>query len=183
MKREKIVIWEKEEYNYPMAFGFVPNMMAYLHDDAAVRPCMLVVPGGGYCGVSPTEGEIVAKKFYEKGFHTFVLTYTTNLLMQAPLKKQPMKDLSRAIRIIRERAEKERINPHQLVICGFSAGAHLCGSICVHYADVEDENETYKEISNRPDAAILSYPVITSGERLTRNHSPLYWVMEQTNQN
>lgn len=90
MRTEKITIWEQGEYDYPMAFGFEPNLRTYLHEDETVRPCMLVVPGGGYCIVSPTEGEIVAKKFYEKGYNAFVLTYTTNLLMAAPLKKQPI---------------------------------------------------------------------------------------------
>lgn len=165
MKNFNIPIWKTEEYTYPMAFGFVPNITAYLHDeDTAIRPCMLVVPGGGYCVVSPTEGEIVAKKFYDMGYQAFVLTYTTNLLMAEPLKDQPMKDLSRAIRLIRSKAESYRVNPEKLMICGFSAGGHLCGSVCVHYQDVEEKSEFYKEFSNRPDAAILSYPVITSGE-------------------
>ena len=48
------------------------------------------------------------------------------------------------------------------MVCGFSAGAHLCGSLCVHWQDVEDNG--YTGISNRPNGAILSYPVITSGE-------------------
>lgn len=111
MKQQKITIWENEEYGYPMAFGFVPNIMAYLHDDDQVRPCMLVVPGGGYCVVSPNEGEIVAKKFYDMGFQAFVLTYTTNLLLSVPLKMQPLKDLSRAIRIIRKKAAEFSVDP------------------------------------------------------------------------
>jgi acetyl esterase/lipase len=169
LKKENIVIWEKGEYSYPMAYGFVPNLRAYLHEDDKERPCMLVVPGGGYCVVSPTEGEIVAMKFYEKGYQAFVLTYTTNLLHAAPLKDQPMRDLSRAIRMIRARAAEEKIDPERLVICGFSAGGHLCGSVCVHYGDIEEKNEKYIGISNRPDAAILAYPVITSGEKAHRD--------------
>lgn len=165
MRKLNLAIWEKDEYKYPMAFGFVPNITAYLHEeDEEIRPGIIVVPGGGYCVVSPTESEIVAKKFYEMGYQTFVLTYTTNLLMAAPLMEQPMKDLSRAIRIVRSSAEKYRINPDKLVVCGFSAGAHLCGSVCVHYEDINDDSELYQKFSNRPDAAILSYPVITSGE-------------------
>lgn len=164
-QQEKITIWKENEYDYPLAFGFVPNIVSYLHDDEQIRPCMLVVPGGGYCVVSPTEGEIVAKKFYEKGYQAFVLTYTTNMLMMEPLKKQPMQDLSRAIRYIRKHAEEFCVDPEKLVICGFSAGGHLCASVCVHYGDVQDECEEYQNISNRPDAAILSYPVITSGEK------------------
>lgn len=165
MQNEKTVIWEEGEYSYPMAFGFVPNIMSYLHEDGKVRPCMLVVPGGGYCVVSPTEGEIVAKRFYEAGYQAFVLTYTTNILMSAPLKTQPMEDLSRAIRYIRKHAGEFRVDPGKVVVCGFSAGGHLCGSVCVHYNDIADKSEKYAGLSNRPDAAILSYPVISSGSQ------------------
>lgn len=164
MLTKRINIWKQDEYTYPLAMGFQPNLVTYLHEDEAVRPAMIVVPGGGYCVVSPTEGEIVAKKFYEMGYQAFVQTYTTNMLMEAPLGKQPMRDLSRGIRYVRKHAEEFRVRPDQLVICGFSAGGHLCGSVCVHYEDVTESNPEYDGISNRPDAAILSYPVITSGE-------------------
>lgn len=164
MKTSRIDLWKDGEYTYPLAFGFVPNMVTYLHDDDEVRPCMIVVPGGGYCMVSPTEGEIVAKKFFSFGYNAFVVTYTTNLLFKEPLKDQPMKDLSRAIRMVRKDADKFCIDPAKITICGFSAGAHLCGSVCVHYLDVNDTDPQLDVISNRPDAAILSYPVITSGE-------------------
>lgn len=46
-------------------------------------------------------------------------------------------------------------------MCGFSAGGHLCASLCTHYEDIPDP--IYGEVSNRPDAAVLAYPVITSG--------------------
>ncbi len=165
MTTQKIILWEKEEYQYPEGYGFIPFLMTYIHDeDEIIRPAVIVVPGGGYSMVTPTEGEIVAKKFYEKGYNTFVCTYTTNILFQTPLKEQPMKDLSRAIRIVRKHAAEFQVNPDQIAVCGFSAGAHLCGSVCVHYRDVEDTKEEYQNISNRPDVSILSYPVITSGE-------------------
>lgn len=128
---------------------------------------MLVVPGGGYRFVSPSEGEIVALKFYEMGYQAFVLTYTINMLQLLPLGKQPLMDISRAVRYIRKNAESFGADAHRLAVCGFSAGGHLCGSLCVHYKDISD-NESYNGISNRPDAAILSYPVITSGEKAHR---------------
>lgn len=166
MVTNSYLLWSEEEYSYPMAFGFVPNIVSYIHDeDDAIRPAIIVVPGGGYCSVAPTEGEIVALEFYQKGYNTFVLTYTTNLLMSTPLKTQPMKDLSRALRIIRKDACDLKINPNQVAVCGFSAGGHLCGSVTVHYDDIAEENELYQRYSNRPDATILSYPVITFGEK------------------
>ncbi|CDB01335.1 putative uncharacterized protein [Lachnospiraceae bacterium CAG:215] len=168
MISERYDLWETGEYDYPVAFGFIPNLVGYLHEDMEKRPCILVVPGGGYCVVSPTEGEIVALEFYKKGYNTFVCTYTTNLFGIAPLLDQPMKDLSRAIRYIRANAGAFHVKENELTICGFSAGGHLCGSVCVHYEDVKDENPKYSDISNKPDAAILSYPVITSGEKAHR---------------
>ena len=164
MKTEKVVLWDENEYSYELAYGFVPNFVCYMHEDGEIHPCMLVVPGGGYCLVSPTEGEIVAKKFYSYGYNAFVLTYTTNLPMCAPLKDKPIRDISRAVRLLRRDAVRFGIDPDRLAICGFSAGGHLCGSLSVHYSDVIDEREELAGISNRPDAAILSYPVITSGE-------------------
>lgn len=166
VKRIYFDLWGSGEYDYPLAFGFTPNVHGYIHEEnAMIRPCMLVVPGGGYFMVSPAEAEIVALKFYEKGYNAFVCTYTTNPLESVPLKTQPMKDLSRAIRCIRKHSAEFEIDPAQVVVCGFSAGGHLCASVCVHFDDVPDSNPAFSAISNRPDAAILAYPVITSGDK------------------
>ena len=163
-----IYLWTKEEYRYPCAGGFLPNITAYLHDDEKLRTAMLVVPGGGYALVSPTEGEIVAKKFFEEGYQAFVLTYTTNMFQVMPLGKQPLKDISRAVRHIRGNAGELRIQSDRIACCGFSAGAHLVGSLAVHYQDPALKEEPCQEVSNRPDAVLLCYPVITSGEMAHR---------------
>lgn len=106
----------------------------------------------------------MAKCFYEKGYQAFVLTYTTNFVDIAPLKMQPLHDISRAVRLIRANADSYGVDMDKIYACGFSAAGHLVGSLCVHAGDVEDVNEKYKGISNRLNAAILSYPVVTSGE-------------------
>lgn len=168
MKTEKYAIWEEKEYFYAGAFGFIPNLRSYLHEeDGQKRKGMIVVPGGAYRAVAPTEGEIVAKRFYDMGYNAFVLTYTTNMFDIEPLKMQPLYDLSRAVRYVRKHAKEFGIEENKIAICGFSAGGHLCGSLCVHWKDVQDTEE-YLGISNRPDAAILSYPVIFCGEKADR---------------
>ena len=49
MKKETLAIWQKGEYQYPLAFGFVPKLVSYIHEEGEqARPCMLVVPGGAY---------------------------------------------------------------------------------------------------------------------------------------
>ena len=46
MISERYDLWETGEYDYPVAFGFIPNLVGYLHEDTEKRPCILVVPGG-----------------------------------------------------------------------------------------------------------------------------------------
>lgn len=155
-------IWEKGEYSYKAAYGFVPNIHAYLHEDGT-HDCLIVVPGGGYCMCVPSEGEIVAKEFYERGMNVFVLTYTTDITMSVPLKKQPLEDIARAVRFVRSRAKDYSLGK-KLFVCGFSAGAHVCGTLAVHYDDVQEKTPAYSDISCRPDGVILCYPVITTGK-------------------
>ena len=159
----RVNIWQEGEYTWPAAFGFQPNLRLYLHPGEERRPCVLVIPGGAYRYVSPSEAGIVAQCFYEKGYHAAVGTYTANCADVVPLKKQPLMDLSRMVRVLRKNADAWRIDPEGVVLIGFSAGGHLCGSLCVFWDRVSDGNPDYAEISNRPDGAILSYPVITSG--------------------
>ncbi|WP_034450045.1 alpha/beta hydrolase [Butyrivibrio sp. AE2032] len=160
----KIEFWKDGEYTYPLAFDFRPNLRPYLLDDGETHPCILVLPGGGYAVVVPPEGELVAKRFNELGYSCFVMTYTTNQLMREPVMEQAMKDLARAVRFVRKNASEYRIDPSKLYVCGFSAAGHVCGSLCDYWSEIEDTDPDYKDISCRPDAAILSYPVITSGE-------------------
>jgi len=160
MKGQRTEIWKKEEYSYEGAHGFIPVMVSYMHEDDKIHPAMIVVPGGGYRQVSRTEAHLVAMDFYEADYNVFVLVYTVNPLDEVPLEMQPLQDISRVIRMIRGKAEEYRITPEQIAVCGFSAGGHLCASLSVHWKDIKDPDPVYDRVSNRPDAAILAYPVI-----------------------
>lgn len=164
MIKNVINIWKEEEYTYAAAYGFKPNLRTYLHEDGENRACMLVVPGGGYCMCTPFEGEMVAKRFYEMGMNCFTLCYTTDITMSVPLMKQPMLDLSRAIKYIRKNASEFKIAADKICICGFSAGGHLCATLATHFDEPDGVSSGYQGISDRPDAVILGYPVITTGE-------------------
>ena len=122
MKGQGTEIWKKEEYSYEGAHGFIPVMVSYMHEDDKIHPAMIVVPGGGYRQVSRTEAHLVAMDFYEADYNVFVLVYTVNPLDEVPLGMQPLQDISRAIRMIRGKAEEYRITPEKIAVCGFSAG-------------------------------------------------------------
>ncbi|MCR5830225.1 MAG: alpha/beta hydrolase [Lachnospiraceae bacterium] len=164
MKTFRENIWQTGEYAYEAAYGFEPNIRAYLHEDGTMHDCMIIVPGGGYCMVVPPEAQIPALEFFGRGMNVFVLTYTTDITMSVPLLYQPMNDAARALRFIRSRAGLYGIEGKKIFMCGFSAGAHVCGSLAVHYKDVVDPNPAYETVSARPDGVILSYPVITLGK-------------------
>lgn len=159
---DRIDIWNEGEYTYPLAFDFRPNLRAYLLDDGKVHPCLLILPGGGYAVVVPPEGELLAKEFNNRGYHCFVMTYTTNQLLRVPVMDQAMRDLARAIRFVRKNSDKYLIG--KVYVSGSSAAGHVCASVCNYWDEIVDDNPDYSGISCRPDGAILSYPVITSGE-------------------
>ena len=107
--------------------------------------------------------------------------------MSIPLKEQPLMDITRAVRYLRKRSDDFAIND-KLVVCGFSAGAHLCSMLAVHFDDVEDPDEELNKISARPSAAILCYPVITAEDidffsaekNVTSNTPPCFiWQTEE----
>lgn len=160
MKKITVSIWKTEEYTFPMTFGFVPTLAGYLHDDASSLPGIMILPGGGFSSVSPSEAEVVALKFYEMGYQTFVLTYTTNPCKKTPCGMQALHDIARAIRLLRKNRNKYYLSS-QLFICGFSAGGHLCANLAVHFSEIKDINEELNTYSCRPDAVVLGYPVIT----------------------
>lgn len=161
MIRESIMIWNEGEYTYKNGHFQCIIMESYIHDDEQLRPAVLVVPGGGYTHVSPRESENVARCFFDLGYQAFVLTYSVDETESVPLKMQPLMDISRAVRLIRKNGKSYKLYEDKVALCGFSAGAHLCACLGVHYEDVEDS--LYGNISNRVDAMILSYPVITTG--------------------
>lgn len=64
-----------------------------------------------------------------------------------------------------ENAEKWNIDTDKVIVCGFSAGGHLAASLSALWNDSEIFSEREIELAmHKPNAQILSYPVITSGE-------------------
>ena len=110
------------------------------------RPAIVVCPGGGYVYCSPREGEPVALSYAARGFHAFVLTYSTGW---DAADFAPLKEVSWAIGYIREHAAEWNIAPDKIAVCGFSAGGHLAlasGLLA----------------ENKPNAMILGYPATSA---------------------
>lgn len=125
------------------------------------RGVVVVVQGGAYWKTTFRETEPVALAFAAAGYHAVTLKYRF-LPHRYPA---PLADLAVCVKTLRENAAAWGIDPDRIILCGFSAGAHLCGALGVHWhtrelaALVGASNERI-----RPDRMILGYPVITAGQ-------------------
>lgn len=123
-----------------------------------IRPAMLVVPGGAYKGIAAREGEPIALAYLNKGFSAFVLSYSVQTKYPVPLIESML-----AIRFIRDNAEKYNTDKDQVCAIGFSAGGHLTGMLAT-VKNTESEQIGFSADEVRPNAVIMSYPVVTLGQ-------------------
>lgn len=138
-----------------------PYIIPSFIESPTALPCVLICPGGGYGFTSPREAEPVARAYNDQGFHALVLHYRT-----APHKHPaPLLDVSNTLALIRQNASELNVDPEKIIVCGFSAGGHLAASLGVHWNKKYLQNDLCSSRGqNRPNALVLSYPVISSGE-------------------
>ena len=118
------------------------------------KPAILIIPGGGYCHVSPRESEPVALQFLARGYAAFILDYA----IAPAVFPVALREAAMAMRYIRENADRYEIDPGMVAATGFSAGGHLCGTLGTMYDAPEVEDIGPAQLL-RPDALGLCYPV------------------------
>ncbi|WP_411842011.1 alpha/beta hydrolase [Salinicoccus sp. HZC-1] len=150
------------------------------------RPAVVICPGGSYMYVSDREAEPVAYEFLAKGYHVFILRYSTigsamrrenrgtdrdELYQAASMVGDdevlgsefpgPLVELARTMTFIRENCHEFNVNPDKIGVVGFSAGGHLAASLGVHW-NAEWLQEAVGEESRwyRPNFQVLSYPIL-----------------------
>ena len=117
----------------------------------------MVCPGGGYGSLAmeggvgqpsyDLPGEAVAQWLARHGVLACLLQYR----LPKGRKDVPLTDCQLAIRAVRDHATAWEIEPAKIGVMGFSAGGHLAGSAATLFTGPAD----------RPDFAILVYPVVT----------------------
>lgn len=121
----------------------------------------LVIAGGGYDHIElGNESTPTCRWLKSLGVTAFELVY--RLPEQGWSRLAPLQDGQRAMRVIRARAHRERLDAARIAVLGFSAGGHLAGMTAVapdaaRYAPVDADDRE----SARPDLAGLIYPVLT----------------------
>ena len=138
-------------------------VIGYIQDDHdrlvahKKRPAIIICAGGAYRWLSPREKDPVALCFAAMGYNTFLIEYS---VMGNAGGLKPLRELAEAVRIVRRRAGEWHIEPDHIAVLGFSAGGHLAASL----ATLWHKTELGLGDDCRPDAMVLCYPVITTGE-------------------
>lgn len=153
---DKTVEIKTEEGSFVQLSLFAPEPLTSIK--SKIRPCILILAGGGYEHRSEREGTVIALEFASKGYFTAVLSYS----VRTPY-KTPLCECCAAMAHLRSNAEEYGIDPEHIAAIGFSAGGHLCGLL----ATVKSGETVFGLENVRPDAVILSYPVVTTDERFT----------------
>ncbi len=125
----------------------------------AVGTAVIICPGGSYGRLAVSnEGSELVKRFNALGVSAFVLKY--RLVEYGH--PAPLRDVLRAIRIVRSRAKELGVRPDRIGVLGSSAGGHLAA--CAGTLFDAPEGRTGADldaVSARPDFLALLYPVIT----------------------
>ena len=133
----------------------------YLEEGATDKDSVLILPGGGYLGLSTErEGVAIANAYYERGLNAFVLHYSVGPDFKYPTH---LIDASYAITYIKSRAKDFGIDPERIFTVGFSAGGHLSGSCAILHKDAEVLSALgIQKGDNKPCGSILAYPVVSA---------------------
>ncbi|MBQ6780482.1 MAG: alpha/beta hydrolase [Treponema sp.] len=152
----------------------IPRLTTYLLDNYEsldpnrIRPLVIICPGGGYDHLSAREAEAIAIRFNNMGFQAVLLWYSL-----APMEfPAAVCDLAEAVYYARTHADDWHIDVQKIICCGFSAGGHLCATLgCYWNTDLLSDYLPYKSEEIKPNALILSYPVITADEHFCHKKS------------
>jgi acetyl esterase/lipase len=139
-----------------------PRLTVFLPADGVerqTRMAVLVLPGGGYSGLSISqEGLPAAEWLRDHGIVAFMLFYRIGPRYHYPVE---LNDGSRAMRWIRSHASEYGVDPHLVGAWGFSAGGHLASILGTQFdGGNQVANDPIDRVSDRPDFLILTYPVI-----------------------
>lgn len=129
----------------------------YLVRDGQIHPVAVICPGGGYRRIcSFIEGHPYARALNRLGYHAVVVYYRVR---EEALFPNPQDDLAQAIREVLSHAQDWKLDTTGYSLWGPSAGGHLAGSFGT-------ESMGYKHYHlPKPGAIILSYPVVSMGEK------------------
>ncbi len=160
---EKIYVPSVGGYQVPVD-AYVPGISKEIDPDIR-RPAIILFPGGGYTHLGTREAEPVALRFVALGFNVFTVSYR----YEPHYYPIPMQDGAAVIAHVRSHGKELRTNPDKIIVMGFSAGAHLAGTLGVDWQNAALwQGLGLMPEDVKPNAMVLGYGVISAGEYANR---------------
>lgn len=144
---------------------------------------VIVCPGGSYFWLDKeTEGIGVAEWLQSNGISAFVLEYRVGgvagfithyrLFSRGNRYPDMLQDVQRSIQLLRENADKYRIDSDRLGVMGFSAGGHLTAMSGIFFDNnVLSLAGINPDVSLKPDFIAPIYPVVSLVDKSTHKRS------------
>ncbi|MGA9668310.1 MAG: alpha/beta hydrolase [Terracidiphilus sp.] len=139
----------------------VPTLTLYAAKGKnGMNPAVVVFPGGGYSILAiDLEGTEVCNWLTSAGINCVLLKYRVPNTGPYPKSAAALQDAQRAVGLVREHAMEWGIDPKNVGVLGFSAGAHLAAALSTHFDQrLYDPVDAADKLSCRPDFAVVVYP-------------------------
>ena len=161
---ENHALWgEESTEDYPATFTYL-GAEPLPDKPNGRRPAVIICGGGAFTHIAPHEQDPVAFAFLDHGYQAFVLNYVTSSTGDVSF-PHPQADLAKMVATVRANADEWHVDPKRVCVVGFSAGGMICASLATQW-----KTGPFAALAGarpddiRPDAVVLGYPVITSGE-------------------
>lgn len=119
--------------------------------DQTTGAAIVICPGGGYGSLAyDKEGVDVAAWLTKHGITSLILKHRLPRGAPGAAEPLPLQDARQAMHLARANAAAWKLDPKRIGIMGFSAGGHLAATMATHFT-----------ADDRPDFAVLIYPVVT----------------------
>ena len=156
-----------------------PSITPYLPvRGLATGAAIIIAPGGGHRELwIDHEGYRVARWLSEHGVAAFVLKYRLAHEQGSTytVEGDSLRDMQRAIRLVRSRAEVFGVDPNRIGVMGFSAGGEVAALAGTHYdSGMENAADPLDRQSSRPAFQALFYPAIPQDIKISKDTPPAF---------
>ena len=178
-KGEEIVSIHEPTGDHLISNVHNPSITPYIPSaDKATGIAIIIAPGGGHREIwIDHEGYNIAQRLAENGIAAFVLKYRLAKEKNSTytVEGHSVKDMLRAVRLVRSRASEWHIDPRKIGVMGFSAGGQIAALADVH-ADSGRvaANDKIEAFSSKPDFQALIYPAWTNDIAPSKYSSPAF---------
>jgi len=176
---EEIIRVNEETDDHIVSNIHKPSIIPYLPSkETAAGIAIVIAPGGAHREIwIDHEGYNVAQRLSENGIAAFILKYrlARDTNSTYTVEGHSVKDMLRAIRLVRSRASEWNIDPNKISVIGFSAGGQVAALADIQADSGNPEaNDPIEKFSSKPNFQALIYPAWTNSLDLSRRSSPAF---------